>query len=82
MVKTLPWPQGSPSQSGGEEMNKVEKGQDHKGSLRKESGPGEDFLEVGASEQSLEGWVSLWPVQMRRRAFKAKGPTEAKEGSG
>ena len=27
---------------------------------------GEAFLEVGASEQSLEGWVSLWPAEMER----------------
>ena len=27
---------------------------------------GGGFLEVGTCEQSLEGWVSLWPAEMER----------------
>lgn len=40
---------------------------------REGMGAEEGFLEVGAPEQSLGGWVSFWPAEMGGRTFEAKG---------
>lgn len=62
------------------ECDEAEKGQGHKGAQGGGWVQRKGFLEVGASEQSLEGWGSFWPVEMGGRALEAKGPATAKEG--
>lgn len=76
MVKTQLCPQGPPNPSGGEGM----RGREGSGPQGEPWGggwvQGEGFLEVGASEQSLEGRAPFWPAEMGRRVFGAKGGSE------
>lgn len=75
MIKILPCPQGPPSLSGGDGIR-----QSREGSRPQEGVWEKDFLEVGASERGLEGWLSFWPEDMGRKVSEAKGLAEAKEG--
>lgn len=75
MIKILPCPQGPPSLRGGDGIRQSREGSRPQGGVREK-----DFLEVGASEQGLEGWLSLWPEEMGGKVSETKGRAEAKEG--
>lgn len=66
MIKILPCPQGPPSLREDDSKTKQRRVKATRGIQEK------DFLEMGASEQSLERWLSFWPEEMGGRISQAK----------